>query len=447
MIVRLIVGCLASASALGLSACQETMIPTPYVMYGEAGRQEFERVPAELRHADIPVLYVTDRLAERVGANGPEYGCKRNPSMEFGVATVRLGEEVEWDQLVADSTSGKRSRTYVPRVVKIEKTGGFKALPQRLDAYDGRARLKPGSYAEMLVEQEQLFQLVTRWSAYHHSDEALVFIHGFNNTFDDAAKRLAQAWHVGGRQGVPIVYTWPGGSGGIKGYAYDRESGEFTNVHLKMFLMTLAKCAQIRKIHIVSHSRGTDVAVTALRELHSEVRGLERMSFLVADEVMAQNSEFIPTPTYERLKIDTLVLAAPDLDMEVFAQRFFGENAIQSARRVIVYFSAEDSALSLSDWLFRSKRRIGDLHLDDIPVQSRHLFGQITALQLINCKVTGGSSHAYVMQHPAALSDLLLVLKGDAPPGAEHGRPLTQPFEGVWEMDNEYLRPGAPARR
>lgn len=447
MIVRAIVGCLAGVAVLLLAACQETMIATPYVMYGEAGRREFANVPEQLRQTDIPVLYVTDRVADRVGENGPEYGYKRNPGMEFGVATVRLGEDVEWDQLVADSTSARRSRTYVPKVVKVEKTGGFKAMPQRIDALDGRARLKPGSYPEILAEQAQLFQLISRWSAYHHSDEALVFIHGFNNTFDDAAKRLAQAWHVGGRQGIPIVYTWPAGSGGIKGYAYDRESGEFTNVHLKTFLMHLAKCPRIKKIHIVSHSRGTDVAVTALRELHSEVRGLERMSFLVADEVMTRNSEFIPTPTYEHLKVETLVLAAPDLDMEVFAQRFFGENAIQAARRVVVYFSAEDSALSLSDWLFRSKRRLGALHLDDIPPQFRHLFAQITALQLINCKVTGGSTHAYVMQHPAALSDLLLVLKGDAPPGAEHGRPLTQPFEGVWEMGNDYLRPGAPTQK
>ena len=36
---------------------------------------------------------------------------------------------------------------------------------------------------------------------------------------------IAELWHFLGRQGVPILYTWPAGFGGLRGYTRDRESG------------------------------------------------------------------------------------------------------------------------------------------------------------------------------------------------------------------------------
>ena len=53
-----------------------------------------------------------------------------------------------------------------------------------------------------------------------------VYIHGFNNTFEDGVFVIAQLWHFLGRQGVPMLYTWPAGAGGgLRGYTRDRESG------------------------------------------------------------------------------------------------------------------------------------------------------------------------------------------------------------------------------
>ena len=68
-----------------------------------------------------------------------------------------------------------------------------------------------------------------------HKD-VYVYIHGFANTFDDAVFRAAELWHFMGRQGVCIAYTWPSGYGGPFGYFHDRESGEYTVLHLKQFL-------------------------------------------------------------------------------------------------------------------------------------------------------------------------------------------------------------------
>ena len=66
-----------------------------------------------------------------------------------------------------------------------------------------------------------------------------MFVHGFNNDFDDAAFTLAEMWHYLGREQVPLLYTWPAGRGGPSGYIYDRESGEFTVYHLKRLIRAL----------------------------------------------------------------------------------------------------------------------------------------------------------------------------------------------------------------
>jgi esterase/lipase superfamily enzyme len=429
----------------GLAGCGgQPLVHTPYLMYGESGAKVYESVHPGLRTPDIPVIYVTDRLADRVGPNGPEYGYNRSRRVTYGVATVSLTPEPTWEQLVADSTSAKRSADYRLRVTSVEERGGIEPVIRYLEARGGRLARKPGALDAFSEDVAPFDALLDDWLARTPRKAVVLFVHGFNNTFEDAVIRLAQAWHFGGRQGVPIVYTWPAGSGGLlRGYTYDRESGEFTIVHLKLLLRTLALHEGVEKIHIISHSRGTDVVTTALREVNAEIRGLLRVSTAVPLCMPGEKPvemEQAPLP-WTILKIETLVLAAPDLDLDVFSERFFGENLMGIANRVVVYFSAEDEALGLANWLFRSQRRLGALRLEDVPEESRRLLSQLTSLEAINCRVSGFTTHAYAFRHPAALSDLLLVLREGKAPGAENGRPLAQPVQGIWELDNDYLKP------
>jgi len=37
--------------------------------------------------------------------------------------------------------------------------------------------------------------------------EVFLFVHGFDNSFDDAVMTTAQLWHFFGREGVPVCYT------------------------------------------------------------------------------------------------------------------------------------------------------------------------------------------------------------------------------------------------
>ena len=69
---------------------------------------------------------------------------------------------------------------------------------------------------------------LSRHLALTPSKEVYIFVHGFANNFYDSIITTGQLWHFFGRNGVPIAYTWPAGSTGLRSYMYDRESSEFT---------------------------------------------------------------------------------------------------------------------------------------------------------------------------------------------------------------------------
>jgi esterase/lipase superfamily enzyme len=425
------------------AACSEKLIATPYVMRNESARTTYAALDPTLRTPEMQVLYVTDRTPTPNDKPGPRYGHGRSDVVAYGVATVELDPRPSWEELVDLSTRGDRDREYELKVSDVEQKGTFTPVTDLMEVRGDRLAGRFGARAQLDAEAGAFGAQLSEWLARTDRKEVVVFIHGFNNTFDDAVIRLAQAWHFTGRQGVPIVYTWPAGFGGLSGYAYDRESGEFTIVHLKLLIRAIAACPDVQKIHIVSHSRGTDVATTALRELNAEYRGMSGLSLMTTllppngENGGVSRAEF-PTAA-EVFKIGTLVLAAPDLDVDVFRQRFYAENLVGIAERIIVYFSREDEALSWANWLFSGRNRMGSMRVEDIAPAARQLLQELPRMEMINCRVSGYTTHAYVFQHPSALSDLILVLRDGKKPGGANGRPLGQPTGGIWEMDNSYM--------
>jgi esterase/lipase superfamily enzyme len=459
---RLALAGLLGAILLLLAGCQYSLIETPYIRRGEAGKAVFAAVPENLRSVDAEVVYFTDRSVDSSGGSawgrvsrpmydpqkattvtrGPEYGFGRSPGVTYGLATTRLAEGITWEEFVADTTGPTRTRTYIPEVVKIDPIGRFSPMRRELEVADGRLVLGESGWARQAEEQARFCEFIESRAALTDRREAVVFVHGFNNSFDDAVTRLAQVWHFAGRKGIPIVFSWPAGSGGLNAYAYDRESGEFAVPHLKMLLVALANCPSVEKVHVIAHSRGTDVTVTALRELYFELAGATGRG--LASRTLLETGSADEPPVRQLLKMQTVVLAAPDLDLEVFAARFFTESMLGATERFVVYASAEDFALAAARILMGSKRRLGNMRPEDLKPADRELLAKLDCFELIDCDVAGTSSHAYVMQHPAALSDLLLLLDEGKRPGAENGRPLGDRGDGYWHLDDSYLKPKDP---
>ena len=248
-----------------------------------------------------------------------------------------------------------------------------------------------------------------------------IYVHGFNNSLDDAVLTTAELWHFLGREGVPICYTWPAGVGLFKAYQYTLASTQFTIYHFKQMLRLIASCPEVEKVHIIAHSRGTAVATDALRELHLEIRG-------TAD-------------TKKVLKLGTIVLAAADLDLDVVTQRLATERIGRAVEHTAIYISSEDKALGFSAWLFGGGR-LGDIDFKLFAPEEIAALRGSRRLQFIDARVKKlGLGHSYFYANPAVSSDLMLLLRYQLLPGAEYGRPLGVTDVGLWVVDDDYPGP------
>jgi esterase/lipase superfamily enzyme len=380
------------------SGCHRYLAATPNVL-----QQNPSNAAKDDGAPPVTVLYATDRASADPHAKLPAFGIARSTELVFGSAEVKLNAVTSWTQLVNEG----EAREYELQLAHVERAG-------QLDS-----RREPGATILQAAHSEtsQLHELLRKRLAQTVRKDVFIFVHGFNNSFDDAVFRAAEIWHYMGRVGVPVAYSWPAGLGGLRGYPYDRESGEFTVSHLRQFIKAVAACPEVQRIHLIAHSRGCDVAMSALRELNLEnsARG---------------------TPTQQMLKLENLVLAAPDLDEDVFLQRYVGEGVLQCARRTTVYVSPTDKAIELSGAVFAS-RRLGALDGKELGPR----LTQIPSVHFIECKVGGlAHTHSYAFTDPAALSDLILVLRDGRDPGVVNGRPLRQRASGVWELNDDYLK-------
>ncbi len=403
------------------SGCaRRELIQTPNLFLDER-INPFKYCPANIRNNRVEILYATDRLPVDRKGGGQEYGYRRSPSLAFGRCTVEIGRDVPWPILEKNSRIQRRDVALPLSIQRIVEMGRFPATPipfvqaEKGLEEDPRVLARNDHVAGMFRAE------VSRRMAETTCKEAFVFVHGYNNTFEDSVFVMADLWHFLGRKGIPIVYTWPAGRGGrLRGYNYDRESGEFTIHHLKNFIRLLASCPEIGKIHYLAHSRGTDVLSSAVRELIIEARA-------------AGNNP------QEMLKIANYTLAAPDLDLEVFTQRMVAERLGMGLGRLTVYVSEEDKALGLSTWLFSGIQRVGRLAFQDLSPDLRKRLEQARGASIVDARVHAGFvGHSYFYSDPAVSSDLILMMGYDREPGASNGRPLIPVGPNFWRIEKGY---------
>lgn len=410
---RRIVGAL---TILFVGGCGPKLMPTPNIYVGST-KDCLDDVPEPFRSNKVELLYVTDRNPVKAGDGRLSYGVERSNSIGYGFCTVSIGKNVSWPDLVSDSRTSSRKRDLTLSCVDIREIGRLPDTPVPLVRIDGVLRDDPTAMQDVAATRDAFCDWISKRIAFSpDKKEAFVLVHGFANSFEDAAFVMTGLWHFLGRKGVPIIYTWPAGGS----YAYDRESGEFTVFHMKQFLRGLASCPSIEKIHIIAHSRGTDVAMTALRELNIECKAAGKSGG-------------------EQLKLGNVVLAAADLDLQVVRQRISAERLPLMPQNMTVYSSVTDRAIGAADWLFGSRRRLGDLRASDLTPQERKSLSHAIKLQLIQaCTTNNLIGHDYFHSNPAVSSDLILLLRDNRPPGKEHGRPLENMFEDFWEIHDGY---------
>jgi esterase/lipase superfamily enzyme len=410
------------AVAIAAGGCSRQLMETPN-LYVDGREDPFDEVQPRFQSNAVDVIYVTDRKRTDEPTAEAKYGWDRSGALAFGTCEVQFGKDVSWDELVEASRTRKREVNLPIRVGEPREIGRSPKLPLPVDFVNGRAVPDPQRRAELTETRKLLQQVITERLAL--ADEKVIYlhVHGYKNRFNDAVPVIAQIWHFTGRRGVPMAYTWPAGHPGlISGYAYDRESSEFTVYHFRELLRTLGSTEGVEKVHIIAHSRGTDVAVSAIREM-----------------LLLHGGD--PDAARAAMKLGVLVLAAPDLDVEVVRQTVVADLFFEVPQRLITYVSERDEAITVASRLFRSKSRVGQMRPTDVSPDGRRRMAAFSRQsQVIDADVTGFTAfgHDYYYRHPAVSSDLILLLTGHLDPGAEHGRPLTSIGAGFWQIDNDY---------
>ena len=167
----------------------------------------------------------------------------------------------------------------------------------------------------------------------------LVFVHGYNNRFDEAVYRFAQIAHDSRAAAVPLLFTWPS-RGKLLAYAYDRESATYSRNALEDILQALARDPQVGEISILAHSMGNWVAIEALRQMSIRNRGLPK-------------------------KIAAVMLAAPDVDVDVFQTEIADIKA--PSTNFSLFVSQDDRALAVSRHFWGDVARVGAIDPDAEP--------------------------------------------------------------------------------
>jgi esterase/lipase superfamily enzyme len=403
------------------------LAPAPN-LYWATGEHPFDDVPEAWRTTDIEILYATDRVGEADDRAGVAYDHRRSHSVAFGKATVEVGDDLSWEELVEASITRKRRREIPMKLARAEEVVRLPPSNTAMELTADDEFVVPADYLKAVKDAEgRIHDAIRAQLAHTERKEVFVYVHGYNNTFEDASIRMATLWHYLGRQGVPILYSWPAAfPDALRGYTYDRESSEFTIFHLKQIGEMLSRCPEVERIHIVAHSRGTDVTLNMLREFWIA----ERAEWM---ERQARGEE-------QPGKLGTVIIAAADIDIDVFQQRISAERLAMPLDTIVFYLSQGDRAIGLARWLFASVNRIGKITMQDISAEGRKSLMRTDRVQVIDSKVDSGFlGHSYFITNPAVLSDLILVLRDNRGPGPEKGRPLQRKDDGFWTITDTYL--------
>lgn len=209
--------------------------------------------------------------------------------------------------------------------------------------------------------------------------DALLFIHGYNTSFSEAAYRAAQiAWDVP-FLGVTGFFSWPS-AGKLYGYPHDETNAEFNYSYLEEFIEKLIQNTKVEKLHIIAHSLGNKILSFALKNLNSKAELREKLKV-----------------------IHQIILGAPDIDSGIFKKDILPALSDLGKRKTI-YSSDKDIALKASEAFRLGLPRLGEA--------GKHLFVSkyTDTIDASNVK-SSLLGHDYIFDAKELLYDLYYLLE------------------------------------
>jgi esterase/lipase superfamily enzyme len=207
---------------------------------------------------------------------------------------------------------------------------------------------------------------------------AFLFVHGYNVTFEDAARRTAQITYDLGFQGAPVFYSWPS-QGTPSDYMVDEQNIEWAQTNLRNFLEDFFTRSNAQSVYLIAHSIGNRALTRAVASLLTDKPAL-------------------------RNRLKEVILTAPDIDAEVF-KRDIAPALTATGRPITLYASSKDLALVASKKA-HGYRRAGDSG------QGLVVIPGIETIDATNVD-TSLLGHSYFAETSSVLSDMFYLIQND----------------------------------
>lgn len=226
----------------------------------------------------------------------------------------------------------------------------------------------------------------------------LLFVHGFNCTFADAALRTAQLSFDLQFPGVSMFLSWPA----TRNYSHDVESVEVSKPILNALLDDIGKLP-FDEVYILAHSMGGRLVTNVLADRHAKGADLA--------------------------KVRDIMLAAPDINVKTFKNEIAPVLGKMLTARKTIYASS-------NDWALRTSRTI-----QDFPRLGETTTGVLTfaGFETIDSSNVGtilrSYGHSYVFDSAPVLADLELLLVGRKEAAKRRLKSMRTPPNQYWLLE------------
>lgn len=215
--------------------------------------------------------------------------------------------------------------------------------------------------------------------------DAVVFIHGFNVDFEEAALRAAQIGFDLQVRGAMAFYSWAS-HGDVSKYPADEAAIELDEAPIADFLCDLAMGTGARRVHVIAHSMGNRALLRAAHAITQQAQRRSGVSF------------------------GQIILAAADVDARKFEELCSAYTLL--SERTTLYVSTRDAAVEVSRWL-HDFPRVGLMP----PVT---IASGIDTINAVNTDLTL-LGHGYVAQSREVVCDIHALIRNGTPPERRFG--------------------------
>jgi len=304
----------------------------------------------KIKYQIIKVFHATDRKPTNNSEPANFYGHERG-ELHYGICEVSIPK------------NHKTGKLESPSVFRLE----FRENPEKHVAL-----LKITEQ-----EKENFFLNLSEEINQSEKKSAFIFVHGYNVSFEDAARRTAQMAYDLKFEGAPVFYSWPSHAKLLK-YTADENNVEWSQRNFEVFIKDFCDKTDAENIYLIAHSMGNRCLTKGIKEL-------------------------VEANPAIRTRFREIILTAPDIDADIFKEQIAPVIALPNTP-ITLYASSKDKALRLSQKLHGGYPRAGESG------DGLVLAGGIETIDATDVD-TSLVGHGYFSGNRTVLSDIYYLLK------------------------------------